>query len=53
MGQQTNASGLNIGPDGSPWAAFVEDCGPANNAPACGGRHDRLAGFAGRLAWPR
>jgi hypothetical protein len=51
MGQQTNTVGLNIGPDGSPWAAFVEDCGPPDNAPACGGRHDLLAGFAGRLAW--
>jgi len=51
-GQQTNTVGLNIGPDGSPWAAFAEDCAPTQNAPACGGRHDRLVGLAGRLAWP-
>jgi hypothetical protein len=51
-GQQTNSLGLNIGPDGSPWGAFAEDCAPTPNAPACGGRHDRLAGLAGRLAWP-
>jgi hypothetical protein len=52
-GQQTNTVGLNIGPNGSPWAAFAEDCALPTAGPECAARKDRLAGLAGRLYWPR
>ncbi|MHB8669221.1 MAG: sialidase family protein [Acidimicrobiales bacterium] len=42
--------GADIAPDGTPWASFVEDCGPSPADPSCTSRAGQTAGFAGRLA---
>jgi hypothetical protein len=49
-------NGADIGPDGSSWGSFIQDCAPADVAPPCGDGHTAARygarGFAGRLLWP-
>lgn len=51
-GTMSNQVGMDIAPDGSPWASFIEDCGPTPQAQRCEDQHGQSRGFAGRLAWP-
>jgi hypothetical protein len=51
-GPQANQVGMDLGPDGSPWASFLEDCGPSPDAQGCIDQHGQTRGFAGRLDWP-
>lgn len=44
--------GADIGPDGTPWASFVQDCGPSPADPGCTSQQGQTRGFAGRLAPP-
>lgn len=46
--------GVDIGPDGTAWASFIQDCGPSLTSPSCtpnvpGETTDATLGFAGRL----
>ena len=41
--------GAAIGPDGTPWASFNQDCGPSPKAPACRAQHGQTRGYAARL----
>ncbi|MFN2590248.1 MAG: sialidase family protein [Actinomycetota bacterium] len=43
--------GVDIGPDGTPWASFVEDCGPNPSDPTCRAQRHQTRGFAGRFLW--
>jgi hypothetical protein len=43
--------GADIGPDGTPWASFVEDCGPSPSAPRCRAQGHQTRGFAGHFLW--
>jgi hypothetical protein len=43
--------GVDIGPDGTPWASFVEDCGPSPSDPRCRTQGHQTPGFAGRFLW--
>ena len=49
-------NGADIGPDGSAWGSFIQDCAPADVAPPCGDGNTAARygarGFAGRLLWP-
>ena len=49
-------NGADIGPDGSAWGSFIQDCAPGDVAPPCGDGHMAARygarGFAGRLLWP-
>jgi hypothetical protein len=49
-------NGSDIGPDGTAWASFIQDCAPTDVAPPCGDGHAHAMygarGFAGRLVWP-
>jgi len=51
-GPQANQVGMDLGPDDSPWASFVEDCGPGPDAQSCVDQHGQTRGVAGRLDWP-
>jgi hypothetical protein len=44
--------GATIGPDGTPWGTFNQDCGPSPQAAGCRADGDQTRGFAARLAWP-
>jgi hypothetical protein len=41
--------GVTIGPDGTPWGSFTQDCGPAPSAPACRANGGQTRGLVGRL----
>jgi hypothetical protein len=41
--------GVDIGPDGTPWASFVQDCGPSPDDPGCTAQQGQSRGFVGRL----
>jgi hypothetical protein len=45
--------GVDIGPDGTVWGSFIQDCGPnLGDGIACQGRPTyNNVGFVGRLAW--
>jgi hypothetical protein len=43
--------GSAIGPDGTAWGGFNQDCGPTPNAPGCQADHDQTRGFVARLVW--
>lgn len=43
--------GTTYAPDGTPWASFTQDCGPAPDAPQCVKQQDQTRGIAGRLMW--
>ena len=43
--------GAAIGPDGTPWGSFTQDCGPSPDDARCQKQHDQTRGFAGRLAF--
>jgi hypothetical protein len=51
-GPMSNQVGMDLAPDGSPWASFIEDCGPSPEAQGCIDQHGQTRGFAGRLDWP-
>jgi hypothetical protein len=44
--------GVAIGPDGTPWASFSQDCGPDPEDPTCRAQNGQSRGFVGRLLWP-
>lgn len=48
-------NGTDIGPDGSPWGSFVQDCPPDARDAACadgdGPKLFAVRGFVGRLRW--
>ncbi|MGZ4145109.1 MAG: sialidase family protein [Actinomycetota bacterium] len=50
-------NGVDIAPDGTPWASFIQDCGANDVDPPCGDGTSHAMwgarGFAGRLLWPR
>jgi hypothetical protein len=41
--------GVDIGPDGTPWAAFSKDCGPSPTAAACQANDNQTRGWIGHL----
>jgi len=41
--------GAAIGPDGTPWGSFTQDCGPSPSAPACRANGGQTRGLVGRL----
>ncbi|HEU5034530.1 MAG TPA: sialidase family protein [Mycobacteriales bacterium] len=41
--------GAAIGPDGTPWGSFTQDCGPAPSAAGCQRQHDQTRGYVGHL----
>ncbi|MEY2430544.1 MAG: hypothetical protein QOC92_269 [Acidimicrobiaceae bacterium] len=43
--------GATIGPDGTPWAGFARDCGPAPDTPSCTEQNDQTRGVAARFAY--
>ena len=43
--------GAAIGPDGTPWGSFTQDCGPSPDSAGCHQQHDQTRGFAGHLDW--
>ena len=49
-------NGADIGPDGSAWGSFIQDCAPDSTEPGCvgddGKRFFLSRGLVGRLAWP-
>ena len=49
-------NGSDIGPDGTAWGSFIQDCAATDVAPPCGDGHTHaqygVRGFAGRLVWP-
>ena len=49
-------NGSDIGPDGTAWGSFIQDCAATDVAPPCGdGKTHAMygtRGFAGRLVWP-
>jgi hypothetical protein len=42
--------GAAIGPDGTPWGSFTQDCGPSRTSAGCKRQHDQTRGFAGYLS---
>lgn len=42
--------GADIGPDGTPWASFVQDCGTSPTDAGCTAQQGQTRGFVGRLA---
>jgi len=48
--------GADIGPDGSAWGSFIQDCGANDTDGPCGDGHTHamwgVRAFAGRLLWP-
>jgi hypothetical protein len=49
---QVNQLGAAIGPDGTRWASFTEDCGANPDVQRCRDQHNQTRGFAARLVWP-
>ncbi|MDQ1395170.1 MAG: hypothetical protein QOG64_429 [Acidimicrobiaceae bacterium] len=41
--------GADIGPDGTPWASFVQDCGTSPSDQGCTAQDGQNRGFAGRF----
>jgi len=41
--------GAAIGPDGTPWGSFTQDCGPTPDAPTCRANGGQTRGVVGRL----
>ena len=41
--------GSAIGPDGTPWGSFTQDCGPSPDAPGCTANGGQTRGLIGRL----
>ena len=52
IGAGNDFIGAAIGPDGSAWGSFDNDCGPSPDAPGCQATDDQTRGLVGRLAWP-
>ena len=48
--------GVDIGPDGTAWGAFYQDCPPSASDPVCsqgqGANFEADRGFAASLSWP-
>ena len=41
--------GSAVGPDGTPWGSFTQDCGPSPEAPGCTANGGQTRGLVGRL----
>ena len=41
--------GAALGPDGTLWGSYTQDCGPAPDSPGCVAQHGQTRGWAGRL----
>jgi hypothetical protein len=49
---QTDQLGSAIGPDGTPWASFTEDCGPTPEDENCQMQNNQTKGLAAWFEWP-
>ncbi|MFL6240171.1 MAG: sialidase family protein [Actinomycetes bacterium] len=44
--------GATLTTDGTPWASFTTDCGPAPDTAGCRATNDQTRGYVGYLRWP-